>query len=147
MQGRCSSAASARTRRRAKARLSMRLSIPETCTSSIPRQASASMAPMSKEHDNERVSNERRNTRAYADNYESLALMRDDDGLPRAPLPHRRRPGRVLLGRRPGFEIRPKRSLRDERDCDVESRSASGWARNLDRSAERLDAIFQPRQP
>src|SRR5438045_2892758 len=51
MQERCSSAASARTRRRAKARLSTRWSIPETCTSSTPRLPSASWDPMTTEHD------------------------------------------------------------------------------------------------
>src|SRR3954447_3978264 len=48
MQGRCSSAASAHTPRRAKARLSTRWSIPGTCTSSTPKRASASMARMRK---------------------------------------------------------------------------------------------------
>jgi hypothetical protein len=50
------------------------------------------MAPMSKEHDNELVSNERLNAPlAYVDKYENLALTRDDDVLrfhtARGPLP------------------------------------------------------------
>src|SRR5262245_44246737 len=110
MQGRRSSAASVRTRRRAKARRSTRSSIPESCTSSPPRQASASMAPMRKEHDNQRVSNERLDALAYVDTYEDLALTRDDGGLLVLRFPTAGGPAEVTDQTHKDFPARLRRS-------------------------------------
>ena len=53
------------------------------------------MDPMTKEHDNERVSNEWLRALAYMEKCENHALTRDDDGLLVLRFHTARRPGRV----------------------------------------------------
>src|SRR6266511_1686834 len=138
MQGRCSSAASARTRRRAKARLSTRWSIPETCTSSTPRQASASTAPMRTGHDNERVSNERLNASRLRGQVEDLALTRDDAGLLVLRF-HCRRPGRVHRSDPPGFPAALEQiSLdRENKALVITGTGTRSWTRSTGRASAR----------